>query len=177
MVQWLRLGAPNAGSPGSTPGQGTRSCMLQLKILCATTKIQQSQILKKEKKIFKDNYQNVNNTGIRAFIVPWDFLCFPSGLTIKIYYQDNQKINYCLKIKGLKILQKIKRNYALTLKGVTLTRPFIPFSLHALILPQLVPQHPRTDSTSSLGYHAGKTGKKIIFTFTSWAVLIIMLKA
>ena len=25
MVQWLRLFAPNAGGPGSIPGQGTRS--------------------------------------------------------------------------------------------------------------------------------------------------------
>ena len=40
----------NAGGPGSTPGQGTRSHMLQLrvhmpqlKILCATTKTQHSQ--------------------------------------------------------------------------------------------------------------------------------------
>ena len=33
MVQWLRLCAPNAGGPGSTPGQGT-------KILLAATKIQ-----------------------------------------------------------------------------------------------------------------------------------------
>ena len=27
MVQWLRLSAPNAGGPGSNPGQGTRSHM------------------------------------------------------------------------------------------------------------------------------------------------------
>ena len=25
LVQWLRLGAPNAGNPGSIPGQGTRA--------------------------------------------------------------------------------------------------------------------------------------------------------
>ena len=31
MVQWLRLLTPNAGGPGSTPGQGTRSRMPQLK--------------------------------------------------------------------------------------------------------------------------------------------------
>ena len=31
VVQWLRLCAPNAGGPGSIPGQGTRSRMLQLK--------------------------------------------------------------------------------------------------------------------------------------------------
>ena len=46
VVQWLRLHAPNAESPGSIPGQGTRSHimqlrvhMLQLKILSAATKI------------------------------------------------------------------------------------------------------------------------------------------
>ena len=45
VVQWLRLHALNAGGLGSIPGQGTRSCMLQLrsrmlqlKILHATTK-------------------------------------------------------------------------------------------------------------------------------------------
>ena len=31
VVQWLRLCAPNAGGPGSIPGQGTGSCMQQLK--------------------------------------------------------------------------------------------------------------------------------------------------
>ena len=31
LVQWLRLSAPNAGGPGSIPGQGTRSHMLQLR--------------------------------------------------------------------------------------------------------------------------------------------------
>ena len=46
MVQQLRLCAPNAGDPGSIPGQGTRSHMpqlrvhkQQLKIPCAATKI------------------------------------------------------------------------------------------------------------------------------------------
>ncbi|TEA29277.1 hypothetical protein DBR06_SOUSAS14810096, partial [Sousa chinensis] len=29
VVQWLRLHAPSAGGPGSIPGQGTRSHMLQ----------------------------------------------------------------------------------------------------------------------------------------------------
>ncbi|TEA38804.1 hypothetical protein DBR06_SOUSAS610174, partial [Sousa chinensis] len=38
VVQWLRLHAPSAGGPASIPGQGTRSHMLQLKILHATTK-------------------------------------------------------------------------------------------------------------------------------------------
>ena len=31
VVQWLRLHAPNAGGPGSIPGQGTRSRMPQLR--------------------------------------------------------------------------------------------------------------------------------------------------
>ena len=39
MVQWLRLSTPNTGGSGSIPGQGTRSCMLQLKILHAARKI------------------------------------------------------------------------------------------------------------------------------------------
>ena len=31
LVQWLRLCSPNAEGPGSYPGQGTRSHILQLK--------------------------------------------------------------------------------------------------------------------------------------------------
>ena len=31
MVQWIGLHTPNAGGPGSIPGQGTRSRMLQLR--------------------------------------------------------------------------------------------------------------------------------------------------
>ncbi|TEA28791.1 hypothetical protein DBR06_SOUSAS24510049, partial [Sousa chinensis] len=31
VVQWLRLHTPNAGGPGSIPGWGTRSGMLQLR--------------------------------------------------------------------------------------------------------------------------------------------------
>ena len=44
VVQGLTLHAPNAGAPGSIPGQGTRSHMLQLKMLHAATKTQCSQI-------------------------------------------------------------------------------------------------------------------------------------
>ncbi|TEA37571.1 hypothetical protein DBR06_SOUSAS14910017, partial [Sousa chinensis] len=32
VVQCLRLRTPNAGDPGSIPGQGTRSHMLQLRL-------------------------------------------------------------------------------------------------------------------------------------------------
>ena len=45
VTQWLRLRTPNAGDPGSIPGQGTRShmpqlrvCMLQLKTPHAASK-------------------------------------------------------------------------------------------------------------------------------------------
>ena len=31
VVQWLRLGAPNARGPGLIPGQGTRYSMLQVR--------------------------------------------------------------------------------------------------------------------------------------------------
>ena len=37
-VQWLRLCTPNAGGPGSISGQGTRSCMPQLRSPHAATK-------------------------------------------------------------------------------------------------------------------------------------------
>ena len=33
VVQWLKLHAPSAGGLGSIPGQGTRSHMLQLRVL------------------------------------------------------------------------------------------------------------------------------------------------
>ena len=46
VVQWLRHHSPNAGSPGSIPGQGTRSHMTQLKILHAATKTRHSQMEK-----------------------------------------------------------------------------------------------------------------------------------
>ena len=46
VAQWLRLRALNAGGLGSIPGQGTRSHMLQLKILHAATKTQHSQMNK-----------------------------------------------------------------------------------------------------------------------------------
>ena len=44
MVQWLRLCAPNARDLGPIPGQGTRSCLLQLRPSTA------KQIFKKERK-------------------------------------------------------------------------------------------------------------------------------
>ena len=50
VVRWLGLCAPNAGGLGSIPGQGTRSHMLQLKILHATIKTRCSQINKFKKK-------------------------------------------------------------------------------------------------------------------------------
>ena len=43
VVQWLRLCAPVSGGLGSIPGQGTRSHVLQLKILHAAVKIQNPQ--------------------------------------------------------------------------------------------------------------------------------------
>ena len=51
MIQWLRLCSSNAGDSDSTPGQGTSSHMLQLrvfilqlKVMHAATKTQHSQI-------------------------------------------------------------------------------------------------------------------------------------
>ena len=52
MAQWLRLGAPIAGGPGSIPGQGTPCHMLsrRLKIPHAATENWCSQINKLKKK-------------------------------------------------------------------------------------------------------------------------------
>ena len=44
MVQWLRLCAPNARDLDSIPGQGTRSHLLQLRILPVVTETHVSQI-------------------------------------------------------------------------------------------------------------------------------------
>ena len=43
VVQWLRLHAPNAGDPGSIPGQGTKIPRAAMKIWRAATKTQCSQ--------------------------------------------------------------------------------------------------------------------------------------
>ena len=39
VVQWLRLCNPNAGNPGSIPGQGTRSHMVKLRVCRLQLKI------------------------------------------------------------------------------------------------------------------------------------------
>ena len=39
VVQWLKLHTPNAGGPGSIPGEETRSHMLQLRIHMPQVKI------------------------------------------------------------------------------------------------------------------------------------------
>ena len=46
MVQWLRPHAPNAGDPGSIPGQGTRSHLAQLEVPHAAARTWNSQIIK-----------------------------------------------------------------------------------------------------------------------------------
>ena len=51
MVQWLRLHAPNARDPGSIPGQGTRSHMLQLRPSTAN-----KYVLKNICHLFEGNY-------------------------------------------------------------------------------------------------------------------------
>ena len=56
MVQWLRLHAPNAGGPGSVPGQGTRSHMhAATKSPHAASKTRRSQInIYFKKRCYKD---------------------------------------------------------------------------------------------------------------------------
>ena len=59
MVQWLRLSTPNAGRPGSIPGQGPRSHMPQQRP--GTAKINK-QIKKKKKKntLSKNKWYYIN---------------------------------------------------------------------------------------------------------------------
>ena len=45
VVQWLKRHVPNAGSPGSIPGQGTRSCMPQIDPWCPNMQPIQTQLL------------------------------------------------------------------------------------------------------------------------------------
>ena len=52
VVQWLRRHAANAGDLNLTPGWGTRSWMLQIKILHVATKTQHNQINKRNSCLF-----------------------------------------------------------------------------------------------------------------------------
>ena len=49
VVQWLRLCAPSAGNPDPIPGQGTRSCKMELKPSQTKEKKKDFKILKKIK--------------------------------------------------------------------------------------------------------------------------------
>ena len=44
VAQWMRLHTPNAAGPGSFPGQGTRSHMLQPRVHTPQLKTQCSQV-------------------------------------------------------------------------------------------------------------------------------------
>ena len=44
MIWWLRLRAPNAGDPGSIPGQGTRSHMPQLRACVLQLRVRMPQL-------------------------------------------------------------------------------------------------------------------------------------
>ena len=67
VVQWLRLSTPSAGDLGSTPGEGTRSHMPQLKILCAARKSWWSQI---NKYFWKKDDANSTVTKIESLFDP-----------------------------------------------------------------------------------------------------------
>ena len=60
MVQWLRLLVPNGEGPGSVPGQETRYCILQVKILHATTKTWLSQ---------KQINKSLDNSGKKKWLM------------------------------------------------------------------------------------------------------------
>ena len=70
MVQGLGCCAPNAGGPGLIPGQGTRSHMLQLRVMpqlkipSAATKTWRTQIHKKHLK--NRNYGSTVDEGVKG---------------------------------------------------------------------------------------------------------------
>ena len=63
VVQRQRLYAPNAGAPGSIPGQGTRSHMLQLKSSHAAMKIKDPTC---QFRASEDQYINTKKNGGRG---------------------------------------------------------------------------------------------------------------
>ena len=69
VVQWLKRHVPNAGSPGSIPGQGTRSCMPQLDPWCPNS--DPAQLKKKKGKgeveVRSLFYQYAANTNPAAY--------------------------------------------------------------------------------------------------------------
>ena len=70
MIQWLIFCAPNAGGLGAILSQGTRSHILQVKILCAATKTWCSQInIKKRKETEKRMGQIVTSVLCMSPIV------------------------------------------------------------------------------------------------------------
>ena len=94
VVQWLRRHATNTGGPGSIPGQGTRSCMAQLKIPCATTKTWCSQINKYRKmQSYKKNKVGQHPTTFPGLLmIPW-FLCLErASISDKILLILNQSL-------------------------------------------------------------------------------------
>ena len=96
MVQGLRLHASNARDPGSVPGQGTRSHMLQLKILHAITKTWCSQINKLKK----------NGTTCKSIpFTPASSLGFPSSPGLQSRVRSQLTVFKDGSVWGLKIVE------------------------------------------------------------------------
>ena len=83
--QWLRLHTPNAGGLGLIPGQGTRSCMLKLRVgmphlkiphvarksLSATTKTNAMQSKKKRKEKKRKKIQPLKKRKMPKSSLTW----------------------------------------------------------------------------------------------------------
>ena len=80
MVQWLRLCAPNAGGPGSIPGQGNRSSMLQLRVHTLQLKILHATT-------------NTWHTNIYTYVCVYIYVCVYLYVCIYVY------LNMCIYIK------------------------------------------------------------------------------
>ena len=88
VVQWLRPSALNPGDPGLIHGQGTRSHMLQLKILHAATKTQCGQI----NNLTAQHYGKLKKSCTKDYIL-YDFIYMKYP---KQANPQKQKVYQCL---------------------------------------------------------------------------------
>ena len=68
MVPLLRLHAPSAGGQGSIPGQGTKSHMLQLRVLMLQQRLKMPQIRPEAMKYIKKKIQLSKFEELNGFI-------------------------------------------------------------------------------------------------------------
>ena len=80
VVKWLRLRAPNAGGPGSIPGRGTRSHILELRVLVPQLKNPHADI---KETAYEKQEADGTDSWLASTEIEWGkqkFLCLRLGL-------------------------------------------------------------------------------------------------